>query len=77
MELQAVGRSLLILGIVVVVLGLALMVGGRIPYLGRLPGDVQVRGDHWTVYVPVATSIVLSVVLTIVLSFIAWLGTRR
>lgn len=77
MELHAVGRSLVILGAVVAVVGLALMVGGRIPLLGRLPGDLQLRGDHSAVYVPIATSIVLSVVLTAVLSFVGWLGTRR
>ncbi|MDE3113329.1 MAG: DUF2905 domain-containing protein [Chloroflexota bacterium] len=77
MELSAVGRSLVVIGIVVVLIGLALMVGGRIPFLGRLPGDIQIGGEHWSMYAPIATSIVLSVALTLVLSLVGWLATRR
>ena len=77
MDLQAVGRMVVVLGIVVTVLGLALMFAGRVPFLGRLPGDIHVQGDHWTVYAPIATSILLSVLLTLVLSLVGWLGTRR
>jgi Protein of unknown function (DUF2905) len=43
--------------------------------IGRLPGDITIRGDGGTVYAPLATSIVLSVLLTAVLSLLAW--TRR
>ncbi|MBU6423222.1 MAG: DUF2905 domain-containing protein [Chloroflexota bacterium] len=77
MELSAVGRSLVGIGVVLVLIGLALMVGGRIPLLGRLPGDIQIRGEHWSIYAPIATSIVLSVALTLVVSLVGWLATRR
>jgi len=49
-----------------------LVVADRVPLIGRLPGDITVRGDGWTLYAPLATSIVLSVLLTVVLSLVAW-----
>lgn len=67
---------LIIVGILIVAAGLAITLAGRIPLLGRLPGDLTVQGDRWTVYAPIATSIVLSVVLTVALNLIAWLGRR-
>lgn len=77
MDLPSIGRSLLVLGVVIAVLGMALILSDRVPYLGRLPGDVQLGGERWTIYIPIATSILLSVVLTLVLSLFGWLGTRR
>ena len=62
------GRFLVVVGLVIVLTGVALLVLPRLPWLGRLPGDLVVRRDHFTFYFPLATSILLSVVLTILLS---------
>jgi hypothetical protein len=70
------GRALVFIGLVIVVIGVGLMFAERVPFLGRLPGDITVRGDGWTVYAPLATSLVLSLVLTIALSLVARLGQR-
>jgi Protein of unknown function (DUF2905) len=67
------GRVLIVLGIVLALVGLALVFADRVPWLGRLPGDVHVQRGNWTLYVPLGTSIVLSVILTLVL----WLIGRR
>ena len=67
------GRLLIVLGLVVVALGVVLVVFGRVPGLGRLPGDFSVQRGNWAFYFPLGTSIVLSVVLTLVL----WLIGRR
>ena len=72
MELSQFGRVLVLVGAVILFLGLALVVADRVPLLGRLPGDITVRGDGWTLYAPLATSIVLSVLLTLVLSVVVW-----
>ena len=72
MELSQFGRVLVLVGAVILFLGLLLVVANRVPLIGRLPGDITVRGDGWTVYAPLATSIVLSVLLTLVLSAVAW-----
>jgi hypothetical protein len=61
-----VGRLLLVLGVVLAVVGLALMLFGRF----HLPGDFTLRSGGTTVYIPLATSIILSVVATIVLNLV-------
>jgi len=67
-------RTLIILGIVLVVVGVAISLGDRLPLkLGRLPGDVVYQRKNTTVYFPIVTSILLSVVLTLVM----WLFGRN
>jgi hypothetical protein len=68
------GRTLVILGLVLVVAGVLFTIGGRLPIrLGRLPGDITIRGKNSVFYFPVATSILLSVVLSLVM----WFFNRR
>jgi len=73
MELSQLGRGLVLIGAAILFLGVLLVVADRVPFIGRLPGDITLRGDGWTLYAPLATSIVLSVLLTAVLSLMAWL----
>jgi len=65
---QEIGRFLIVLGVVIVLAGAVLLLAGRLPWLGRLPGDIVVRRDHVTFYFPIVTSIVLSIVLTVLLN---------
>jgi len=67
------GRVLIVLGLVLAATGVALTFAGRVPWLGRLPGDVQIQRGSWTFYFPLATSVLLSVVLTLIL----WIVGRR
>jgi fumarate reductase subunit D len=67
------GRTLILLGVVLVVVGLLVTVVGRFTPLGRLPGDIVVRRSNYTFYFPVVTSILLSVVLTLIM----WFFQRR
>lgn len=71
-ELQPLGRLLIVLGIGLVVAGLLLSFGGRIPWLGRLPGDIVVERPGFRFYFPLATSVLLSLLLTGIL----WLFRR-
>ena len=64
------GRVLLFVGIGVAILGAVLMLGGKIPWLGRLPGDIAYRKGNVSFYFPIVTSILLSVILTIVLNLL-------
>jgi hypothetical protein len=70
-----VGRMLMLLGVVLVVVGGVLWlggaVGGKVPFLGRLPGDFHVQRGNWSFYFPLTTSILLSVVLTLVLALLS------
>jgi hypothetical protein len=58
------GRLLLVLGALLFVLGLVLTFAGRVPLVGRLPGDIVYRRGNFTFYFPLATSILLSLLLT-------------
>ena len=62
--MNQLGRSLIIVGVLLAVVGLVLLVAGKLG-LGRLPGDVVIERKNFSVYVPVVTSIVVSIVLTL------------
>jgi len=67
------GRFLIMVGVVLIVAGLALTYGGRLPIrLGRLPGDIAIHGKNSSFYFPITTCILLSVVLSLVM----WLLRR-
>ena len=66
--MQELGRPLILIGVVLVVVGLFLAYGPRIPLLGRLPGDIVWRRGSTTVYFPIVTCIVLSLLLTLLFS---------
>lgn len=63
------GKMLLLFGLLMVLLGLVLLVAGhfsgKVPWLGRLPGDIYIQRGNWTFYFPLATCLVISVVLTL------------
>ncbi len=66
--LSELGKLLVFLGIFSVVVGLFLIAGPKIPFLGRLPGDIVIRHGNFTFYFPWVTCIVLSIVLTLIFS---------
>lgn len=66
------GRLLIVFGVILVLVGVLLVWGPRIPWLGRLPGDIVYKSDRVTFYFPIVTCVVLSVVLSILL----WLWRR-
>jgi hypothetical protein len=70
-DLGSLGRVLIFAGLGLAALGVLLVFAGRIPFLGRLPGDIVVQRDDWTVYFPLATMLLLSLVLTLVLNLLA------
>ena len=70
-DLGSLGRVLILAGLGLAALGVLLVFAGRIPLLGRLPGDFVVQRDNWTVYFPLATMLLLSLVLTLVLNLLA------
>jgi membrane protein implicated in regulation of membrane protease activity len=61
------GRTLMLVGGLLLLIGLLFSLGGRIPWLGRLPGDILVERKNFSFYFPLMTSVVVSVVLTILM----------
>ncbi len=66
------GRFLILLGVVLIVVGLVVQLSGRIPWLGRLPGDFVIKRENFSFYFPLASSLLLSVVLSVLF----WLFRR-
>jgi hypothetical protein len=65
---MAIGKLLIIAGILLVVIGLAFVFADKIPFLGRLPGDIYVKREKFSFYFPITTSIIISIILTILFS---------
>ncbi len=62
-----IGKFLIITGLIIIVLGAILMLAGKVPFIGRLPGDIIIERKNFTFYFPLATSIILSIILTLIL----------
>jgi hypothetical protein len=61
----AFGKLLILLGVFIILIGLLLLIGEKIPWIGRLPGDIIIRKKNFTFYFPLATSILISIILTL------------
>ena len=68
-----IGRLLVVFGVLIALVGVVLILAGRVGWLGRLPGDIHIERGNWTFYFPLATSLLLSAVLTLIL----WIVGRR
>ena len=62
------GKMLIVLGVLLVIVGLGFMFADKIPYIGRLPGDIYIKREKFSFYFPLATSIIISIILTILFS---------
>ena len=67
---EELGRMLLIVGGILALVGLALTLGDKIPFLGRLPGDIRIQRENFSCSFPLATSLLLSLVLTLLLNVV-------
>jgi uncharacterized membrane-anchored protein len=76
MGLESMGKILLILGGVIFAFGLVFLLAGRIPFLGRLPGDIAIEREGFSFHFPLVSSIVVSIVLTILVNLVFWLLRR-
>jgi hypothetical protein len=64
------GRTLIVIGIGSVVVGLLLMVLPRMPWLGHLPGDIHVERENFSLHVPLVTCLLVSIVATVILNLL-------
>jgi hypothetical protein len=82
-EWTMIGKLLIAAGVVVILLGAALIAADRMPglghafsWIGKLPGDVSFKRDNVSVYVPLGTSLLISVVLSLLLWVLGWFFRR-
>lgn len=70
--MQPLGRALIIIGLVIAATGLVLTFAGKADWLGRLPGDINIRRENFSFHFPVTTCLLLSALI----SFIFWILRR-
>ena len=70
---QYMGKFLILLGLIIAAIGGLLLFFEKIPWVGRLPGDIMIQRRNFTFYFPLVTSILLSVILTLIF----WLIGRK
>jgi hypothetical protein len=64
------GKILMVFGGMMLVVGVLLTLSGKIPWLGRLPGDIIIQRDNFSLYFPLTTCLLLSVVLSLVVALL-------
>ena len=74
--LDNLGRTLFVVGLSLAALGLVLWLAGRVPFLGRLPGDISLRGENFSCFFPLATMLLLSLALTVLVNLVGWFLRR-
>jgi hypothetical protein len=82
-ELSHIGKTIILIGLVVAVIGGLIILLGKLPgwgeafrWIGKLPGDISIQREHFTFYFPLTTSIVISVVLSLILIVLSTLLKR-
>jgi len=65
--MTGLGKLLIASGIFLVLAGIVVLAAGRVPWLGRLPGDILIRRENFTVYVPLASCLLVSAILSFLL----------
>jgi Protein of unknown function (DUF2905) len=70
--MSGLGKMLIVFGLIITACGVALTLAGRIPWLGKLPGDIAIRKENVSFYFPLTTCILISAII----SFLLWLFRR-
>jgi hypothetical protein len=69
-DFSGIGKVIVVMGLVIVVIGLILMFFNKIPFIGKLPGDIIIKKENFTFYFPIVTSILLSIILSLIFYFL-------
>jgi len=70
MALEPLGRLLIYTGVILVLIGAFFLVVAKVPWFGRLPGDIVYRREGLVIYIPLATMILVSLILTLLLNIV-------
>jgi len=67
-EFQSFGKIIILIGAILIGMGLVILLVGKIPGVGRLPGDILLKKGNLTFYFPLATCFIISIVLTVIIN---------
>ena len=65
--MNELGKSILLIGIVLVVIGILMTAAGKIPGIGKLPGDIFIKKDNFSFYFPLTTCILVSIIFSVIM----------
>lgn len=63
------GKILIVIGALILIIGIVLTIYGKIPFLGKLPGDIKIERENFTFYLPIASSILISIIISLIFYF--------
>ena len=63
--MSTMGKMLIAIGVIIIFIGLAFLFADKIPFFGKLPGDIYIKKERFSFYFPITTSIIISIILTI------------
>jgi hypothetical protein len=64
-EFPLIGKMLIVMGIILMLIGIIMTLGPKIPWIGRLPGDIIIKKEQFSFYFPLTTCIIISIILTL------------
>lgn len=67
--MEQYGKLIIIAGAVIIIIGIIISIYGRIPLLGKLPGDIHIQREGFNLFIPITSSIIISILLSILLRF--------
>lgn len=67
MTMPPLGKSLIFLGLAIAALGVVITLGGKLEWIGRLPGDIHIRRENFSFHFPITTCILLSALISLIL----------
>jgi len=68
--MQILGKTLILFGVFFIIIGVFLVFFERIPYLGKLPGDIFIRRENVVIFFPIVTCLLLSIILSIIFNLL-------
>ncbi len=63
-----IGKFLIVIGVIIVLLGILVSIDPKIPLIGKLPGDIYIKKNGFSIYFPITTCIIISIILTLLFS---------
>lgn len=69
-NISGLGKMIFIAGIIIAIVGLIIMFFNKVPFIGKMPGDIIIKKDNFTFYFPIVTSILLSIILSLIIYFL-------
>jgi len=62
-----IAKIIIVIGTVLVLIGLAMLFMQKVPFLGKLPGDILIKKENFTFYFPLTTGIIISIIVSLIL----------